>query len=225
MKFKYFLFDLDDTLYRERDFVFSGYQAVGRYTQNDFKIDISDQLRTLFLNGRRGDLFTPVLQSLVPDKANETYVKQLVSVYREHLPAIKAFPEAHSVLETLRSARVGIGLVTDGWPEVQKSKIKALKIENYFGTIVCTGDINGTKSWKPAKDGFLKALRDLNAEPGDTVYVGDNPLKDFIGARGIGLHTVRYKWAGSEHEMVNPPSQKHSPDAVIETLTDLLKWV
>ena len=60
------LFDLDDTLYAERDYVFSGFEAVARWAEPRLGLpakESSAELRRLFDCGVRGNTFNRWLES------------------------------------------------------------------------------------------------------------------------------------------------------------------
>ena len=44
----------------------------------------------------------------------------------------------------------------------------------------------------------------LSLEPSRIVYVADNPLKDFLGARESGMFTVRLRRQDSEYDHLDP---------------------
>jgi FMN phosphatase YigB (HAD superfamily) len=56
------------------------------------------------------------------------------------------------------------------------------------------------------------------------VYVADNPLKDFVAARRVGMATVRVRRPGGEYVQQDPPTEQHRADIVIQTL-DMLEEV
>ena len=205
---KGFIFDMDDTLFCERDFVFSGYRAVASKVYTDHSVDIEGELRALFLRGGRGDLFSLALNSFdVP--FDESYVKGLVDIYRSHRPNIRPFLDVIPTLDFLKKRGVKIGLVSDGWLSVQQRKLMSLGIDRFFDSIVFTDSINGVKSWKPAVDGFNECLKELKLEPSESIYIGDNPQKDFIGAKSLGMNTIRVHRRGIEHEFVRSVSLVH----------------
>lgn len=193
------IFDLDDTLYPERDFVFSGYRAVSEAVQREHDADIYDELVALFQSGARGDLFTPVLERHLDD-VRESYVKKLVEVYRSHEPDIDPYPDAIEALGQLTGWKA-LGIVTDGWLEVQKKKVEALGIAPYFDAIVYT-DSWGKAGWKPSAKGYLESAARLSVEPGCLAYIGDNPRKDFVTAKSLGFTTVRVRRRGGLHSDV-----------------------
>lgn len=210
-------FDMDDTLYPERAFVFSGYRAVSEAVEAELGFPIYDELVKLFQGGRRGDLFTPVLARHL-GTVEESYVKSLVAVYRAHRPVIAPFPEAVAVLEEIRG-RYRMALISDGIEAVQQRKLDALGLRPLFEAIVMT-DAFGREFWKPHPLPFKDCARRLAVASAQMVYVGDNPAKDFITARQLGSRTIRVRRPGTLHAEIRlPPAQE--ADVTVETLSEV----
>jgi putative hydrolase of the HAD superfamily len=214
------LFDLDDTLYPERAYVLSGFRAVAEYLGNTWGIDILSvylQLTLDFERGIRGHSFNLVLSHFgFPE--SECLVRRLVEIYRTHTPRIALYSDAARVLSLLRTHLL-FGLLTDGYADVQRRKVHALGIEPFFDTIVYSDDF-GRQHWKPSILPFKHLLRRLDIKPDQAVYVGDNPRKDFIGARKIGMTTIQIKRAGTEHGEAQP-EPGFEADYILTTLDDL----
>jgi putative hydrolase of the HAD superfamily len=184
------VFDIDDTLYLERDFVFSGYRAVSSAVASKYGFFIYDRLIESFLAGQRGDLFTPVLNEKMDD-VREDFVKELVKIYRSHVPDIKPFDGIPELLKKI-GAYCKLAIISDGFLEVQKRKLGALKIADRFNHIAFT-DQWGHEFWKPHPRGYEDCSASLGIEPESMIYIGDNPEKDFIGARNAGLKCIRLR--------------------------------
>jgi putative hydrolase of the HAD superfamily len=214
------IFDLDDTLYSERAYVESGMRAVARWVHGRLKLPAEEtfrELKQLFDEGTRGNLFDRRLEmrGIAPDDR----VPAMVEVYRRHEPDIRPFAGVRRLLETLRG-RFQLGLVSDGYLEVQKRKLAALGLEECFDAIVFS-DALGRDAWKPDPRPFWAVLDGLSVAAGEAVYVADNPAKDFLGARGAGLASIRVRHAEGLHAEVEPASPAHKPDMEIATLDDL----
>lgn len=192
------MFDLDDTLFPEIDFVFSGYRAVAEKAFDDFGVDIEPTLREKFLSGERGDLFTPSLREMGIDPG-EPYVKTLVRAYRSHQPTLSLFVDADALIQALNESGRKIGIITDGWEEVQARKIRSLGLRDRVDAVVLTDELGGRDTWKPSPVGYKECLERLSATSSETVFVGDNPRKDFLGARGIGMESIRVRRPLTEH--------------------------
>jgi putative hydrolase of the HAD superfamily len=194
-------FDLDDTLYAESEFVLSGYRAVADFVSRDLGVEIYAALADRFKAGLRADPFTPVLQAAT-GSVEEAYVQHLVSIYRTHQPQVVPYPETIAVLERLRSSR-RIGLITDGFPGVQERKLEALGIRGLFDATVFTS-VWGREFWKPHPRGYEECATALGIPLESMAYVGDNPAKDFVMARQLGMLTIRVRRAGILHGAVDP---------------------
>ena len=173
------VFDLDDTLYPEHDYVLSGFQAVSRWSAENLGIDADtafDELAEFHRAGVRGDTFDRWLHK--HGLRAETWTLQLVDVYREHKPRLACFPEVPAVLAELRKS-YSIGLVSDGYLEVQRRKLEGLGLFTSFDAIVFSDEL-GRDAWKPSTRPFREILRRLRVDAHQAVYVADNPLKDFL---------------------------------------------
>jgi putative hydrolase of the HAD superfamily len=129
-------------------------------------------------------------------------IDDLVRAYRTHEPRLTLFEDADRVLPLLWP-RYTLGILTDGASDVQRRKVKALDLQHRVEAIVYSDDF-GREQWKPSPIPYLELLRRLHAEPSRAVYVGDNPKKDFVGARRLGLQTVRIRRPNTEHAHVEP---------------------
>jgi FMN phosphatase YigB (HAD superfamily) len=73
--------------------------------------------------------------------------------------------------------------------------------------------------FKPAPEIFLRACRDLEVEPTDTMYVGDNLETDVQGAANVGMKTVQALWFRADD------TQGIEPDFMAFTPMDVLNAV
>lgn len=213
------VFDLDDTLYPEKEFVLSGYKAVAAAFREQHGIEIFDDLWSRFEKGERGDLFTPAVRQYLPGVAEED-IRHLVRVYREHEPMIHPFPESEEVIRSLKT-RFLIGLLSDGHLEVQKRKFRALGLASYFDAVVFS-DEWGKEYWKPHPKPYQECARRLSVPCRSLTYVADNPEKDFIGARSLGVRTVRLRKPDTLHcELAL--SSDYEADQETTSLRDLVR--
>jgi putative hydrolase of the HAD superfamily len=219
-KWQAIVFDLDDTLYPERDFVLSGFRAVAQWVETHLSVQ-RDQgyanLCALYESGVRGDTFNRWLAA--QGITGEALIPQLVQVYRQHPPCLIPFHEAPELLIRLHR-HYRLGLVSDGYLDVQRRKLAALGLEPHFDAIVFS-DEWGRDAWKPSIKPFQAVLHRLDVTPSSAIYVADNPLKDFLGARQVGMFTVRIQHPGGEYAYLAPPTPQHAPDHTINKLTEL----
>jgi len=215
------IFDLDDTLYPEHAYVRSGFRAVADWCEIHLGLSSKgafEVLDDLFLRGVRGDTFDLLLERFAKPAH---HVADMVRVYRDHTPSIETYPGVPSFLSQVGS-RYRTGLITDGYAEVQRKKLTALALAPFFDAVVFSDDL-GRSFWKPAPEPFRRALSLLGVEPAEAVYIGDNPAKDFVGARGAGLATIQVRWPGAEYSGRPPPSAEHAPDRAVGDIGDLVR--
>ncbi|MBZ4646709.1 MAG: superfamily hydrolase [Clostridia bacterium] len=191
-KFKAVIFDLDDTLYPEMDYVISGFKVVSQYVSTKINMEshkVFDSLLKLFEEDRI-NVFNRLLESYDVDKG---VVKECVNLYRNHYPNIRLTEEVQELLQLLKEKGLKIGIITDGRPEGQWNKIKALGLEKYCDSIIVTDELGGIEYRKPNEIPYKKILQELGVEAKEAVYIGDNPAKDFITANKLGMFTIMFK--------------------------------
>ena len=197
-----------------------GFRAVAAWAEAHWGIPAGQsesELRHLFDAGVRGDTFDRWLRA--HDRASGDRALRLVEVYRGHQPVLSPYPEVRTVLGVL-GASFRLGLVTDGYLEVQRRKLAALGLAHYFAQVVFSDEL-GPSAWKPSSRPFEVILRRLATDAAQAVYVGDNPLKDFVGARKVGMFTVQVQRTGGEYSDLSPPTPQHAPHALVQSLSEL----
>jgi putative hydrolase of the HAD superfamily len=131
---KVFVFDLDDTLYSERDFEKSGIEFV--YENLSIK-HIS--LETI-LNNRNN-----WIELIINGSNNQISLQMVLDIYRNHFPTIRLYEDAKVFLEKLHSEGIEMSLITDGKSITQRNKLRALGIESFFKNIVISEEVNSEK--------------------------------------------------------------------------------
>ncbi len=213
------LFDMDDTLYPERAYVMSGFRAVAAWAEGRCGIPAEEgyaELEQLFESGVRGDTFDRWLAEFGQDG---TLVSEAVGVYRGHAPQIEPYAAVTPLLARLKQ-NSALGIVSDGYLDVQRGKLDALGLRNWFNVIVFSDEM-GREAWKPSPLAFQAALEYLQVAPSDAVYVGDNPKKDFLGARRAGVASIWLKLQGGVYEALAPEGQEYEPDFVVRSFGEL----
>jgi len=183
------VFDLDDTLYNELDFVCSGFKAVSLHLWRKYKLPKDDTFRkmqdTLEKQGR-GKVFNELLDGYTIN--TKTNILECLKVYRHHKPRIKLTPEALDCLKRFKKERIFI--VTDGHKIVQQNKIKALGLSKRVEKAYVTHQY-GNKYEKPSLYCFNLIAKHTKAPMNNLVYIGDNPTKDFVNNKKAGIKTIR----------------------------------
>lgn len=108
--------------------------------------------------------------------------------FLKRLPSKKnLFPYTNEILTYLQNKGYKMHLITNGFDEVQHSKIQTCNIHNYFGEVVTSECSN---SLKPNKEIFEFALERTKALKEESLMIGDNIDADIVGGMNAGLDTV-----------------------------------
>ena len=111
-------------------------------------------------------------------------------LHREYVEAVHAhmvlYPDAVETLELL-GARYPLGLISNGPRELQRPKLESFMLERHFEVIVISGEVGVQK---PDPVIFALALEALEVAAERTIYVGDNPAHDVVGACDSGLAAI-----------------------------------
>jgi len=189
------IFDLDDTLYPEREYAWSGFRAVALAHQEHLEepdAAVADMQR-LFDSAHRARIFDALLRERFGE-ADPTLLAAMVRTFREHAPVITPYPDVDPALTRMRS-RYRLGLITDGRAKGQWAKIDALNFRPRFDCIIVTADLKAegdATTWsKPHPRAFEEAARQLDVHHASCVYVADNVTKDFVAPNALGWTTVR----------------------------------
>ena len=171
---KIFVFDLDDTLYSERDFEKSGIEFVYH------NLSIKHISLETILNNRNN-----WIELMINGSNNQITLQIVLDMYRNHFPNIHLYNDAKVFLEKLLLQGIEMSLITDGRSITQRNKLRALGIESFFKNIVISEEVN---SEKPSEYNFRMVMYNTIAE--NYIYIADNPKKDFITPNKLGWTTI-----------------------------------
>jgi putative hydrolase of the HAD superfamily len=215
------IFDLDDTLYEEREYFRSGFAAVA---ENLERRGVGPRGGTAELldyfhhaEGRQQVFQKLALRLGFPQE----WVPEIVELFRTHRPVIALAADARELLPRLRTTTsLRLGCVTDGWLAVQRRKVEALGVESFLDALVISDEF-GRDFWKPHAKPFLACCARLGVKPAEAVFVGDNPERDMVGARRAGLASIRIRRPGGYFEATELPGNHARADFEIRQLTEL----
>lgn len=140
------------------------------------------------MKGKEKDFDAPLCQDL-PKKLEEEY--QYNCPRQPHL-----LPFALEMLIYLKSKNYQLHILTNGFEESQKLKLKHSGILRFFKNII-TSDCTGFT--KPNPIIFNHALTISNATPQNSIMIGDSFDADILGARSLGMKTVFYNPKQTTH--------------------------
>ena len=213
------VFDLDDTLYPERAYAYSGFDAVASAFETGLGPagQSADRMRQLFDTPDRPRVFNTILRERGVELTDEL-IERMVAAFRSHKPNITLHADAESALRRLKG-RCKLGLLTDGFAVAQRAKIDALGLRNRFEAVIVTDDW-GREFWKPHRRPFEEISRLLAVPAERCTYVADNPAKDFIAPNALGWTTIHIKRPDGVHAH-NPAAEGGQPHRTIAVLDDL----
>ncbi|MCR4587513.1 MAG: ATP-grasp domain-containing protein [Lachnospiraceae bacterium] len=203
-KIKALIFDLDDTLYREEDYAFAAYRAAAEYLADQISVsaalhpekDLSadgffEYMMMLYERDGRGHIFDQLLKNYdiqIP-------ASNLVEVYRSTRPQLTLYEDAAELIQATKKKGIKTALLTDGMSRVQHVKMDALGLEEMLDYCLATDDLGtdpeGKDYGKPSTVPYQKVLDALGVKAEEAIYIGDNPRKDFIACKILGMGSVR----------------------------------
>lgn len=208
-------FDLDDTLYLEREYVRSGFGAADAWVRQELGVEgFGDRAWAAFTRGVRGTIFDTALRGAGIEPTPEI-VGSLVACYRAHDPAIAMLADARRCVE--RFGHLALAVVSDGPFESQRAKARVLGAHHWAQLVVLTADLD-VGLGKPHPRAFEMVEETTGCGAQQCVYVADNPAKDFAGPVSLGWRTVRVRRPGSLHEAM---ASGTDVDIEIKDLDDL----
>lgn len=148
----------------------------------------------------------------------EAGVRLFLDIYeREHEVRVRPNDAISEMLETLKEKGYRMGIVTGKGRETLDISLDRLGIGGYFDVTV-TGD--DTLRPKPDPEGVLTAMRALDAQASETVFVGDSEA-DMGAGLAAGVFTVGAHWL----EHVQTPHFQAKPDLYVTKTEQLLDYL
>jgi putative hydrolase of the HAD superfamily len=217
------LFDLDDTLYEERQFFRGGFVAAADALERrgiGARVSTVELLEHFHFEQGREDVFQKLATRLAfPIE----WIPELVGAFRAHKPDIRLADDVGVTLPRLRE-RHKLGCVTDGWASVQRAKLESLGVEPLLDAVVVADDY-GRDRWKPHPFPFQRCCELLGTTPAEAVFVGDNPHRDVLGARNAGLVAVRIRRPGGYFARGGSAVVEPEADFEVQDLLDVERLV
>lgn len=173
---KCFVFDLDDTLYAEIDYLKSAFDEIANYLDYLESERLFKEMMEIFYD--KGDVFEYLVGRYSATKT------ELIDIYRSHNPKINLFDGVVDFFEKLSNLDK-IAIITDGRSTTQRNKLRALGIVELADYIVISEEV---QSEKPSYKNF-KLVED-NLKCDKYYYIGDNPNKDFLTPNKLGWTTI-----------------------------------
>lgn len=204
-------FDLDDTLYKEIDYLKSAYGEVAEFAGHPEAVE---QMLEWYQSGENAFNNLIYLYSL------DISIADCLKIYREHFPNIKLEEGAKEYLEGLKECDAKLGIISDGRTLTQHNKLKALGMEGFFDIEIISEEFG---SEKPSLANY-QAVMDKFPEREIFIYVGDNPSKDFLAPNQLGWRTICLKNDGRNiHGQDMSLPREYLPQRVITNIEEIIR--
>ena len=212
-RYKHLFFDLDRTLW---DFDAAAEVAFERiyekYNLKSLGIPCAHEFHEVYhpLNERLWELYRE--NKITKDDLNRTRFLKPLEHYgihdvelADHLSEdyvywspriVRLVPGTMELLDYLKP-KYHLHLITNGFQEVQHTKLSGSGLEPYFETLTVSEEV-GVK--KPNPEIFHYALRKANATTEESIVIGDEMAVDIDGARAAGIDQIFFNSNGKEVE-------------------------
>ena len=144
-------------------------------------------------------------------------LKNLLEIYyMEVYSQRKLYPDVMSVLNSLKSMGVRMGVVSNTTNPVfmKENEMEAAGLKSLFEFAIYSSD---TTYRKPHPSIFELAIESLNMKPEEILFVGDNICVDVVGAKNVGMKSA---WINRGRKNISTGDE---PDYELYSLEDLLR--
>ena len=203
-------FDLDNTLYDHRRAAREALaEMYERYDVSRAGAGVDEFTRLFFDVNQRmwlklatGEIDVPTLRAQrfadlfarvgAPPPADVAALgREYLDVYLDRSYPLPGAEETLAALQPL----LPLGLLTNGFSDIQRAKIGRLGWDKYFSWVVVAEEVG---AFKPDV-AIYERMCETAASPAEAIlYVGDSPVEDVIAARKVGLRTVWVRRDGPE---------------------------
>jgi putative hydrolase of the HAD superfamily len=184
------LFDLDDTIFDRKESLVRLCSKI--YNELEIKIEFEIFQKKLYKLDNNGYADKKSIVEGLNKKfcisINENWFKEYFMNNLSEDPKVN--DNADTLLMYLKKQNIRTGIITNGSVKYQEKKIKNLKIEALVD-VICISEKVGYS--KPQNEIFQSALKSINKEPEECIFIGDNYEKDVLGSINAGMKGILYE--------------------------------
>lgn len=178
------VFDVDDTLYPELDYIRSGFSLLCSYL-NSIGIEAKTDDMVACFTTNASDAIKEYLCSI--NHYSTDLHESLLSIHRAHIPQLKPFENLENILIKLKNKGLILGIISDGTPYAQNNKVIGLGLDKYFDYKVYSDALGGKHCRKPCDVSFRAIANQMNLRFDEMIYIGDNCDRDFYPCEHLGI--------------------------------------
>lgn len=206
------VFDLDDTLYKEIDFLKSAYLEIAKVVH----LDAYEELYNLMLDNYYKSI--NVFDWLTKNYESSPSKQNLIELYRNHSPNIRLSKGVSDFIKQLKNSKTPIGLITDGRSVTQRNKLRSLGIINLFEDKLISEEFG---SEKPSIENYLHYQNKFKSID-NFYYIGDNFTKDFVSPNKLKWDTIGLIDDGSNiHKQSKEVPHEYLPKYYIKDFSEI----
>ena len=184
------IFDLDDTLYSQKEYMRSGLRAVA-----DHLPKVRNCYNRMCAALEKG--LMPVETIFTEEKIdNQELLRECLDIFIKHDPDISLYPGVAELFYELRKKKKYLAIVTDGKPLMQNKKIQALNLRKMVDEVLITDELAGNGNVhefrKPNDLAYLIMRKRLGVALRNMAYVGEDPDLDFTAPQKLGMKCYQY---------------------------------
>lgn len=228
-KYTHVFFDLDNTLWDfERNSQKAMFETFTHYQLEktvDFDLFFETYLRhnhALWESYRKNEVVKRELtrlrfQNTFTELAmNGLNPEEMNSFYLNEMPKQKILNDGVlDVLVYLKKKKYQLNIITNGFSEVQRSKIETSGLKPFFNKVFISEEI---KAPKPEYEIFEYAVKSANARKSQSLMIGDDWEIDVLGAVNYGIDAVLYQ-SNVDQNLIKVSNHQNSACSIYKTGT------
>jgi putative hydrolase of the HAD superfamily len=177
------------------------------------------QAKVDLLEASEKELWTRYLLPDYPAEKIGPLAGKLTRAWRDHDGRRVPRPDVSFVVRELQRRGYILGIIANTITETEiPDWMEEDDLTDCFATVILSSRM-GIR--KPNPEIYLEACRRAGTEPSRTAYVGDNPIRDILGARNAGFGQVIIIIEPDTLKK-EPPDENIKPDHFIKECSDLL---
>ncbi|ETI57883.1 pyrimidine 5'-nucleotidase [Marinomonas profundimaris] len=223
MKYQWILFDADETLFHFDNFAGLTHMF-SRHGVNFGQLEFDEYQalnKPLWVEYQNGSITAEQLQTRRFQRWSDKLAisaKELNKQFLDSMAEIcKALPGALELIMHLHENNVKMGIITNGFAQLQQVRLERTGFLPYFSPVVIS-ELVGVA--KPHANIFQDALNKMNnPDKKSVLMVGDTLESDILGGNNFGFDTCWLNHHGKTHPIEITPTHQ------VKALSDLLAWL
>ena len=184
-KYKLIVFDLDNTLILEKDYLFEAYEEISYHIESTCFVDklkIENYLKNEFINNGRTKLFDKMISHFNISKFE---IKAILNILRSYTPLrkISLIDNMKLILEGLKDKKIPYVIFTNGSVDQQKNKVANIEWDGLLTDVIYANEINP----KPDPISFSNYLlkNKIKINKNEILMIGDS-IVDELFTKNLG---------------------------------------